>query len=82
MPLAQFSLWSAALMNRGVHLGHAHVRPDLVDPGVVVDARLRGGSQTEDRGGEAGGDDACESELLHRSQLLSYLSLLFSNRYS
>lgn len=69
-------------MNRGVHLGDGDVGTDVVDPGAVVDARLCGGSQTKDRGGEAGGDDACESELLHQTQLLSYLSLLFSNRYS
>ena len=57
--------WSAALVDAGVDVRHAHLRLDVVDPVVVDQVGLCRSCQTQHRGGQSTGDDGGESELLH-----------------
>jgi hypothetical protein len=48
---------SAALMNAGVDLRHAHLRLDVTDPFVMGDAFLGRAGEAEDRGSQSASGD-------------------------
>src|SRR5882757_7495868 len=57
--------WSAALMDAGVDLRHAHLLLDVMNPVVVNRIGLSRSGETENGGGQSTGDHGGKSELLH-----------------